>query len=267
LKIIKIGEINLKKLFMNSRAIGIFDSGLGGLTVVKEIIKILPNEDIVYLGDTARVPYGTRSNDIIKKFSEDNVKFLLKKNVKCIVIACHTSSAVSANYLKKKFTEISIFDVVSPVLESLKDNNKKIGVVGTRATINSGVYSKLNKVVQSTCPLFVPFIEEGETKGKLIESLVNKYLGKLKVDLLVLACTHYPIISDVIKKVLPKTDLINPGVLVADKLKSYLTKNNLASNSKLIGNRDYYVTDLNVRFAKVAEMFLEEKIKIKCIKN
>ena len=248
---------------MNSRAIGIFDSGLGGLTVVKEIIKILPNEDIVYLGDTARVPYGTRSNDIIKKFSEDNVKFLLKKNVKCIVIACHTSSAVSANYLKKKFTEISIFDVVSPVLERLKNSNKKIGVIGTRATINSGIYSKLNKVVQISCPLFVPFIEEGEIKGKLIESLVIKYLGKLKVDLLVLACTHYLIISDVIRKVLPNTKLINPGILIADKLKKYLMKNDLTNKQEESGKKSFYVTDLNERFTKVVEIFLGKNINVR----
>lgn len=256
------------------KPIGVFDSGLGGLTVVKEIIKLLPNEDIVYLGDTARVPYGTRSNEIIKKFSEENVTFLLKRNVKCIVIACHTSSAVAGNFLKKKFSNIPIFDVVTPVLENLKESKNlpagrqgKIGVIGTRATVNSGVYSNLNKIVQISCPLFVPFIEEGEVKGKLIESLVEKYLGKLKVDTLVLGCTHYPIIKNIIKKVLPSTKLINPGVLVAEKLKNFLVKNNLVNNSKRVGKKDFYVTDLNERFIKVADMFLGEKIKITCIKN
>lgn len=240
-------------------AIGVFDSGLGGLTVVKEIIKLLPNEDTVYLGDTARVPYGTRSNEIIKKFSEEDVKFLLGKKVKCIVIACHTSSAVAGSYLKNKFPNIPIFDVVTPVLKSLKESKKKIGVIGTRATINSGVYSKLNRIVQIPCPLFVPFIEEGETRGKLIESLVKKYIGNLKMNTLVLACTHYPIIKDVIRKVLFNTELINPGVLVAEKLKSYLSENNLLNNQGSFGQRNYYVTDLNERFIKVAEMFLQEK--------
>jgi len=259
---------------MNSRAIGVFDSGLGGLTVVKEIIRLLPHEDIVYLGDTARVPYGTRSNEIIKKFSKENCDFLVKKNVKCIVIACHTSSAVAGNFLKRKFFNIPIFDVVTPVLESLKESKNlpagrqgKIGVIGTRATINSGIYSKLNKVVQVPCPLFVPFIEEGETKGKLIESLVKKYIGNLKVDTLVLGCTHYPIIASVISKVLPNVKLINPGVLVADDLKNFLIKNGLVTNSKKVGKKDFYVTDLNERFIKVAEMFLGEKIKITCVKN
>ncbi len=252
---------------MNDRPIGVFDSGLGGLTVVKEIIKLLPNEDIVYLGDTARVPYGTRSNKIIKKFSEENVNFLLKKNVKCIVIACHTSSAVAGNYLKRKFPNIPIFDVVTPVLESLTKSKKKIGVIGTRATVNSGVYSNLNKVVQVACPLFVPFIEEGETKGKLIESLVEKYIGNLKVQTLVLGCTHYPIITSVIKEVIPNTKLINPGVLIAENLKEYLVKNSLVNNQRIPGKKNFYVTDLNERFVKVAEMFLGEKVKISCIKN
>jgi glutamate racemase len=250
-----------------NKPIGVFDSGLGGLTVVKEIIKLLPNEDIVYLGDTARVPYGTRSNEIIKHFSEENVNFLLKKKVKCVVIACHTSSSVAGNYLKKKFSNIPIFDVVSPVLESLKASKKKIGVIGTRATVNSGVYSKLNNVVQISCPLFVPFIEEREIKGKLIESLASKYLGTLKVDELVLACTHYPIISDVINKVLPKTELINPGVFVTDKLKNYLVEADIVNNLKRTGNKKFYVTDLNDRFVKVAEMFLGEEIKGKINKT
>lgn len=246
-----------------NKPVGVFDSGLGGLTVVKEIIKVLPQEGIVYLGDTARVPYGTRSNGIIKQFSEENVNFLLKKNVKCIVIACHTSSAVAGNYLKKEFHNIPIFDVVTPVLKSLEESKKKIGVIGTRATINSKVYSKLNKVVQVPCPLFVPFIEEGEIKGKLIENLVIKYLGKLRVEILVLACTHYPIIRGVIKKVLPNTKLINPGVLIAGKLKKYLIKNNLVNYQRATAKKSFYVTDLNERFIKVSQMFLGENYRVK----
>ena len=247
--------------------IGIYDSGLGGLTVVKEIIKFHPSEDIIYLGDTARVPYGTRSKEVIKRFSIQDVQFLLKMKVKCIVIACHTSSAAAANFLKKKFSNVSIFDVVSPVLERLGKSKKKIGVIGTRATIGSGVYSKLNKVVQMACPLFVPFIEEGEIKGDLIKSLVKKYLKNLKVEILVLGCTHYPIIKDVIKKVLLDTELINPGILVSGVLKNNLVKNDQTNDQKREGKGSFYVTDLNERFVKVAEMFLGEKIKVICITN
>lgn len=247
---------------MNNKTwpIGIYDSGLGGLTVVKEIIKLLPSEDIIYLGDTARVPYGTRSKEVIKRFSIQDVQFLLKMKVKCIVIACHTSSAVAKDFLKKKFNKIPVFDVVSPVLGRLGKSKKKIGVIGTRATIGSGVYSILNKVVQMACPLFVPFIEEGEIKGDLIKSLVEKYIGNLKVDTLVLGCTHYPIIKDVIQNVLPDTELINPGVFVAEKLKKYLIKNNLIINKKSEGKKIYYVTDLNERFIGIAEMFLGKKL-------
>lgn len=247
---------------MNKKAwpIGIFDSGLGGLTVVKEIVKILPSEDIIYLGDTARVPYGTRSKEIIKKFSIQDVQFLLKKKVKCIVIACHTSSAVAGGFLKKKFKSVPIFDVVSPVLERLEKSKNKIGVIGTRATIGSGVYSKLNKVVQIACPLFVPFIEEGEIRGDLIKSLVKKCIENLKVKTLVLGCTHYPIIKKVIKGVLPDVDFINPGVLIAERLEDYLIKNNLLNSQEKIGERSYYVTDLNERFINIAEMFLGKNI-------
>jgi glutamate racemase len=246
-----------------NRPIGVFDSGLGGLTVVKEIIKLLPNEDIIYLGDTARVPYGTRSNEIIKKFSEEDVNFLLKKKVKCVIIACNTSSAVAGKFLKNKFSKVPIFDVVSPVLESLKGSKKKIGVIGTRATVNSGVYSRLNKVVQIPCPLFVPFIEEGEINGELIEGLVKKYIGNLKVDILVLGCTHYPIIKDIINKVLPNVELVNPGVFIAGKLKNYLIKNGLTNNETSNRKEDYYVTDLNERFKKVARIFLGENINVR----
>ncbi len=248
---------------IKNKPIGIFDSGLGGLTVVKEIIKFLPHEDIIYLGDTARVPYGTRSNEVIKKFSKEDVKFLLKKKVKCVVIACHTSSAVAGNFLKKKFKKVSIFDVVSPVLENLRGTRKRIGVIGTRATINSGVYSKLYKVVEKACTLLVPFIEEGEIKGKLIEELSKKYLKEIeksRVEILVLGCTHYPVISNVIKKIIPKVNLINPGVLVARELKEFLLKNGMINNQMKVGNKDFYVPDLNERFVKVAEIFLKGSI-------
>lgn len=250
---------------MNQRPIGIFDSGLGGLTIVKEITKLLPNEDIIYLGDTARVPYGTRSKQIIKKFSLEDAKFLINKNVKCLVIACHTSSATAGAYLKKKLKKTLIFDVVTPVLAELKNTKKKIGVIGSRATITSGVYSELN-AVQVPCPLFVPFIEEGETSGNLISLLAEKYLQEIKkskVETLVLGCTHYPIIEKTIEDILPGVTLINPGVVLERNLKDFLIKNNLVNNQKTQGRIKYYVTDLNKRFIKVAEMFLGNKLKRK----
>lgn len=253
---------------MDAGPIGIFDSGLGGLTVVKEIIKTLPNEDIVYFGDTARVPYGTRSVETIKKFSGQDVRFLLKHNVKCVLIACHTSSAVAGSYLRSKFKNRSILDVVSSTLKALKGSREKIGVIGTQATVASGVYSKLKNCVQKACPLFVPFIEEGETKGELICRLVKKYLKGIKVQKIVLACTHYPIIEDIIQKqVGNNVKLINPGILLARDLRNYLSLKRLLNNQKGQGNREYFVSDLNERFTKVAEMFLGEKLDGKVSKS
>jgi len=249
--------------------IGVFDSGLGGLTVVKEIIKLLPNENIIYLGDTARVPYGTRSNEVIKKFSLEDVNFLLSKDVKCIVIACHTSSAVAGDFLKKIFHNIPIFDVISPILKKYKDNNNQIGVIGTGATITSKVYSKLKNVVQQPCPLFVPLIEEGEVSGNLITLLADKYLREMKnkkVKILILGCTHYPLISKVIVEVFPNVRLINPATFVASELKDFLIKNNLVNAQKRIGKKSLYVTDLNNRFREIAEMFLGEKLKGRVVK-
>jgi len=248
---------------MNKRkAIGVFDSGLGGLTVVKEIIKALPNEDIVYLGDTARVPYGTRSKEIVTKFSIEDAKFLLNKNVKCIVIACNTSSAYAGKYLKQTI-KIPVFDVIVPAMIDAKSASKrgKIGVIGTRGTIASGAYKVRYK---EACPLFVPFIEEGEIESDALRIIVKKYLSSLKgkIDTLIMGCTHYPIIEDLIGKELgKKVILINPGISVSGELKNYLTTNNLLNTGYKKGSLRFFVTDLTERFVKVAEQFLGQKIR------
>ncbi len=241
-----------------SAAIGVFDSGLGGLTVVKEIKKILPSESIVYLGDTARVPYGTRSKEIVAKFSFEDAKFLLKKNVKCIVIACNTASAYAGNELKRKI-KIPVFEVITPAIKKAESVSKKekIAVIGTRGTIASKAY----QFDGIACPLFVSLIEEGEIKGKLIAMVVEKYLKSLKkkeIEILVLGCTHYPLIENEIRKIVgEKVILINPGKEVVLNLKKFLEKNNLINKDKR--KIDYYVTDWTSNFQKVAEMFLGEK--------
>ena len=240
---------------INNNSIGIFDSGLGGLTVLKEIKKILPNENIIYLGDTARVPYGVRSPEVIKKFSEENVEFLLKKDVKCIVIACNTSSAVAGEHLKNKYKQIKIFDVITPTMRTIL-NKSKTGVIGTRATIKSNAY---NVKYSCACSLFVPIIEEGEIDDDLIKLAAKKYLkyfkGK-KIENLIMGCTHYSIIEKVIQtEVGNKINLINPAKYVTLELKEYLTKNNLLNN-KLKPSQKYYVTDLNERFLKISKLFL-----------
>lgn len=245
---------------MDKRAIGVFDSGLGGLTVVKEIRKILPDESIIYLGDTARVPYGTRSKEAVTRFSLEDAKFLLKKNVKCIVVACNTASAFAGRILKKKI-KIPVFEVITPVLKEAKKVSKgKIGVIGTRGTITSGAY-KVDFGV--ACPLLVPFIEEGEIKNEAMKIVLKNYLKPLKgkIGTLVLGCTHYPIIKPIIGKELGReVRLLNPGESVARELKDYLSKNKMLGSKKKRGRVEYYVTDLTDRFTKVAEMFLGEKV-------
>lgn len=248
---------------MDNKPIGIFDSGLGGLTAVKEIIKVLPNENLIYLGDTARVPYGTRSEETIIKFSFEDANFLLSKNVKCIVIACNTASALAGKELKKKLN-IPVFDVVTPALKCAKKISKtgRIGVIGTRGTIDSGAYSV---PFSKACSLFVPFIEEGRINDKALKLIARDYLSDLKkekIDTLIMGCTHYPIIESIIKKEIGSNiNLVNPGFCVAKELKRFLTENKMLNNQKGMGQRSYFVTDYTKYFIKIAETFLSHKIE------
>lgn len=246
---------------MKDLPIGIFDSGLGGLTVVKEIIKVLPNEDLIYLGDTARVPYGGRSKEVITKFSLEDADFLIKKKVKCIVIACNTSSAMAGGTLKKKI-KIPVFDVITPGLSDARKLSKgKIGVIGTRATIQSGAY---DVDFSQPCPLLVPFIEEGDIKSKALQILIKEYLKPIKnnkISVLILGCTHYPIIENLIQKEIGKNImLINPEKSVAREVKEYLTKNRMLKTKFTKAKREFFVTDLTNRFKLVSEQFLGQKI-------
>lgn len=256
---------------MNRNPIGIFDSGLGGLTVLKQVKKLLPHESLIYLGDTARVPYGTRSKDTILRFAREDSAFLSDKNVKMLVIACNTASAYAYDLLKKEL-DIPIFDVITSTIdESVKRTcSKKISVIGTKATIASQTYqNKLKKACPSckintvACPLLVPLIEAGEIEGDLIELVVEKYLLGLrgKQDVLIMGCTHYPIIEKVIKRTLDEDiNLIDPGESVAVKIKQFLQSKKLLTDSKA-AKYDYYLTDLGPDFKKVAEIFLGSKLE------
>lgn len=246
----------------DNRPIGIFDSGLGGLTVVKELTKLLPNEDLIYLGDTARVPYGTRSKEVVTKFSLEDADFLLKKNVKCIVIACNTSSAFAGETLKRKL-KVPVFEVVGPALKEAKKVSRtgKVGVIGTRGTIGSGAY----KVDYSiSCSLLVPFIEEGDVKSEALKIIIKNYLKPFKdkkINTLILGCTHYPIIENLIQKEIGKSvKLINPEKTVSSEVLKFLTINEMLSGKSSKGENKFYVTDLTERFMKIAGMFLGEKI-------
>jgi glutamate racemase len=256
---------------MNSRPIGVFDSGLGGLTVVKEIKRLLPNESIIYLGDTARVPYGTRSKEVVKKFSQEDAIFLITRKIKCLVIACNTASALGGSQIKK-ISPVPVFDAIGPTATKVAGLSlRKTGVIGTRGTIASHAYrdeirklNAKNSVIELACPLLVPAIEEGETSGFLIKLLIKKYLTPLKkekLDSLVLGCTHYPIVKKEIRTFMGKgLKLIDPAEEIAASLAAFLKERKLLAPSGSKGKQVYFVTDLTARFISVAEMFLGHKI-------
>lgn len=252
--------------------IGVFDSGIGGLTVVKRLASTLPNENIIYFGDTARVPYGSKSNSTVVEYSIQNTKFLLQKNIKALVVACNTASSIAIPELKKMF-DIPIIGMIEPgskmALEKSKSN--KIGVIGTRATVGNLAYSneikKLNEsaeVLEKPCPLFVPLAEEGWMKHQATFEIAEEYLKELReigIDTLVLGCTHYPILSEVIQQVIGRNvTLIDSGVASSEVIKTELEKLDLLSDSKAIGVQEYYVSDIPAKFKEVAELFLGKEI-------
>jgi len=254
----------------DKRPIGIFDSGLGGLTVLKEISKILPNEDLVYLGDTARVPYGGKSKSTIVRFSTENALFLLKKKVKVIVVACNTASSLALDYLKTVFSVPVIGVVESGVQKAVSvSKNKKIGVIGTKSTISSLSYQKalfrMDKKINSfpqACPLFVPLVEEGMVDGSIVNDIVEMYLKDLKgnVDTLILGCTHYPLLKEVIGRYLKGVYLVNSAHEVALTVKGVLEQGSILNKSLKKGDCDFYVTDEAKEFIKYAKIFLQRSI-------
>lgn len=257
----------------DNRPIGVFDSGLGGLTVLKELENILPNESFVYFGDTGRVPYGSRSNETIISYARQDENFLLSKGVKYIVAACGTVSAVAsdtANDLPVNFMGVVDNSVKSAVSAT---KNNKIGVIGTSATINNGAHKKQilrllpeAEVVTADCPLFVPLVEEGFIADDVVVlEVARRYLKPMVdagVDTLILGCTHYPLLLDAIRKVMgEKVNLINMGNSTALAVKEELTKLNMLSEPDNIPKREFYVSDITSGFAKVSKILLGENIE------
>lgn len=255
----------------DKRPIGVFDSGLGGLTVVKEIIKELPNEDIVYFGDTGRVPYGTRSVDTIKKYARQDEKFLLSQNVKLIVAACGTVSSVAGDTAKE--LPVPFFEVVSHASKQAVETSKngKIAVIGTSATVKSAQHKaeilKLNpnaQVITVACPLFVPLVEEGWYKGDDIVVLetVKRYLKPIVefgADTLILGCTHYPALIEPIKIVLgDKVNLINAGTATSKAVANYLKENAMQNDNG--GQSSFFVSDKPDFFKDQASVLLAREI-------
>jgi glutamate racemase len=254
------------------KPIGVFDSGIGGLTVVKRIAASLPQEDIVYFGDTARVPYGSKSNDTVIEYSLEDAKFLMQKNVKAIVVACNTASSIAMKELKKNF-DIPIIGMIEPGAEAAiqTTKNNRVGVIGTRATITNQAYSKKIKelnpnvdVFEVACPLFVPLAEEGWIDHKATYEIAEEYLKELRernIDTLVLGCTHYPILSKIIQEVIGENvELVDSGIAAAEMIKKELDRTNLYTNSHSIGNQELYVSDIPTKFREVAELFLGKTV-------
>ncbi len=259
----------------SSQAIGIFDSGVGGLTVAHAIKNMLPNEKMVYFGDTAHLPYGDKSAQSIRYYAEKISDFLLEKECKVILIACNTASA----HAYKSVSELvgpraKVLNVIDPIVKfvSQQDDYKKIGVIGTKGTINSGTYpQKINaikpglKVESLATPLLAPMIEEGFIYDDISNAIIRAYLSNKELDninALILGCTHYPIIKNQIRKYFNfNLKVIDSAEIVAQQLKSYLSENKLLNNNT-DPKHEFFVSDYTDMFEKVSEMFFEEKVNL-----
>jgi glutamate racemase len=258
--------------------IGIFDSGIGGLTVVREVLEKLPQYRIAYFGDTARFPYGTKSQKTIIEYATEDTEFLLSQGAKIIIVACNSASSVAFESLRKRFS-IPIFEVIRPAVEkTLRLTQKqRVGVIGTRATIGSGIYERLIrearaeiKVFSQACPLLVPLVEEGWLKRPETKRIVRKYLFTLKmkqIDTLVLGCTHYPLLKPIIQaKMGHRVEVIDSSQEVALWVKEYLEKNpeiagRLTPIDRQEGHR-FFVSDLTQNSEHIASQFLGKPIKL-----
>lgn len=257
---------------MRDAPIGVFDSGVGGLTVAREIMRQIPKERIIYFGDTARVPYGNKSKETVTKFSRQIVRFLQGQNVKAIVVACNTASAYALDEIEKEI-DIPIIGVVKPGAKVAAEStgNGKIGVIGTEGTIGSRIYDTYIKeinpditVIGKACPLFVPLVEEGLWQDPVTDEIAARYLSGLidsGIDTLILGCTHYPMIRSTVGKIMGgKVTLVNPAYETARELKELLRTENLLSEEKQgLGSNCYrfYVSDMADKFQTFANSILK----------
>jgi glutamate racemase len=264
-----------------SQPIGIFDSGIGGLTVAKAITKLLPNEKIIYFGDTAHMPYGEKSADAIKHYSIKIAEFLKYKNCKMIVIACNTASAAGYRaVVKHTGMKDLIVNVIDPAADYVVKHfyRKKIGVIATKRTVSSNVYAKriarldaVTNVVQLATPLLAPMIEEGFYNNKISQTIINSYLSKSKlntIDALILGCTHYPLIKNEIQKFYgKKVAVVDSSEVVAQYVKTVLEKHGLLNPGTKFGlakaDRQFYVSDYTQSFEESSKIFFDEKVKLK----
>ena len=261
---------------MAENAVGVFDSGLGGLCAVREIKKILPDEHIIYFGDTGRVPYGGRSYETIKKYGRQSVSFLLSKKVKIILAACGTVSSVAINDLRAGFPDVPILGIIEgacdkAVKTAQKSGRRPIGIIGTQATISRGAFERYIrgldpscKVYGQACPLFVPLVENGHIDindpiTRLTAEHYLRALKKLNLSALILACTHYPMLAPIISGVI-QTELIDSGVEAAHKLKQVIEENGIAGSGRP-GGLEIFISDEGMNFSQIAASFLGFDIK------
>ena len=250
-----------------SRPIGIFDSGVGGLTVVRALRKLLPSEDLIYLGDTGRYPYGTKSADVVRRYSFENTEFLVDKDIKLLVVACNTSTAVALEALQARY-DIPVVGVIQPGAQAAArtTRNRKVGVIATEGTIRSGEYTRALRGLRAdleiytrACPLFVPLAEEGWVDNEVAELAARQYLGSLAqsgIDTLILGCTHYPLLRAVIRGTIGRgVRLIDSGVVTAALVDEVLGERKLRRAGRG-GSGSFFVTDAPERFMKVGARFL-----------
>ncbi len=262
---------------MNNMAIGIFDSGLGGLTVAKAVMQTLPQEKIIYFGDTARGPYGNRPPEVVAKYARENTAFLLKKKVQAIVVGCNTASAVAGLELRKHFPNIPVFEVITPaVREALRvTRNGRVGVIGTRTTVKSGAYTRwFRECNAQACPLFVPLVEGGRIEEAATYEIARHYLAPLKrakVDTLILGCTHYPFLKSMLQNIMGSgVKLVDSAQTVARELQlldfAALRSKNIV-RARREPKHEFYVSKKTPRFQELAERWLGHKIELREIRT
>ena len=260
---------------MDNRPIGVFDSGLGGLTAVRSLRQLLPGENLIYFGDTARVPYGGRSRETLLKYARQDVRFLKSFDLKAIVIACGTVSTTALDTLQQE-NDLPIVGVVEPTCRRalLVTKNKRIGIIATLASIRSGAYEATLKrldseveVIGKPCPLFVPLVENGRfQRGDIvIETVAREYLEPLKetgIDTLILGCTHYPLLTEIVADIMgPDVTLVSAGEESAFELKRLLKANDLRADESRQGEAEFFVSDRAEDFERIASVFLQEDLR------
>lgn len=259
---------------MKNKPIGVFDSGVGGLTVVRQLQEHFPNEDIIYFGDTARVPYGTKSHNIIRYFSLQDAKFLADKDVKCIVVACNTASAHAIRDIRQRFSDLPVLGMIESgaLYAASKTKTNHVGVIGTPATINSDLYAthlrlqnEKIKVTSKSCPLFVPITEEALSTGTVAHTVISHYLDSFvlkHMDTLILGCTHYPLLKEEIQKFVGSSVyLVDSGKAAAIQLKSILVELDLLTDREIKGELNCFLSCVTPNFEKIASLCLKHEIK------